>query len=106
MAKKMKMLDSNKVIEPLKMGAEENGYTLVFMGTEDKIINVVTYPFKPTFCSQEDVARALADVMNEEGLFKDENVETMSFRLSSDRKFRVDVLNNKNICGARIVLNL
>ena len=79
MAKKMKMLDSNKVIEPLKMGAEENGYTLVFMGTEDKIINVVTYPFKPTFCSQEDVARALADVMNEEGLFKDENVETMSF---------------------------
>lgn len=118
MAKKNKKLDSNKVIEHLKKVAEENGYTLIFMKAEDKTINVVTYPFKPTICSQEDVARALANVMDEEGLFNDEqafnqfkkfvepkDVDTMNFCLSSDRNFRVDVFNNKNICGTRIVLN-
>ena len=114
-----KKFNSDQAVSRLIEIANENGYSLIFNGSEDNDIRIVAYPFRGTLCSQEELARQLYETMEEMGVTKegvlnqfrndvapDDLDEFVFDNPTREGNIHVSVFHNKYILLKQIVLKL
>ncbi len=111
-------MNSEEILHRLMEKANENGYSIVINGTKDDSLNIVAYPFRGTLCSQEELAHALSDVLEESGVMeRPENLRKFKADIEPDNldefvysddteQVNISVFHNKNILLKHIIMKL
>lgn len=111
--------NTEKILQQLMEVANDNGYSIIINGTKDNNLHIVAYPFKGTFCPEEDIARMLNNVLEKNNVMEDEEAldrfkkdaepdsrKDFIFSGPSDPETHISVFHNKNILLKQIYLKV
>ena len=112
-------MNSDEILHLMIEKAGENGYSLIVNGTKNEELHIALYPFRSTIVSQEEMARQLYAVMQEnkvtetqESLDKfrrgiePDDLDEFIFTDDSGKNVHVSVFHNKNILLKHIIMKI